>query len=75
MDSERWKQVDNMLQSALECPPADRDGFLRQACAGEEALEREVQSLLALEQPAGGFLENPAMEVAAHRRRRTSSAL
>ena len=55
MDSERWKQVDNLLQSALERPPEERDAFLRQACAGDEALEREVRSLLASQQ-AGGKL-------------------
>ena len=65
MDSERWKQVDNLLQSALERPPDERDAFLRQACAGDEALEREVRSLLASQQEAGSFLESPAMEVAA----------
>ena len=65
MDSERWKQVDNLLQAVLERPPEERDAFLRQACAGDEALEREVRSLLASQQQAGSFLESPAMEVAA----------
>ncbi len=65
MDSELWKQVDSLLQSALERPPAERTEFLRRACAGDEALEREVRSLLASQQEAGSFLESPAMEVAA----------
>ncbi len=66
MDSARWKQVDDLLQAALERPPAQRDEFLRQACAGDTALEREVRSLLASQQEAGSFLESPAIEVAAH---------
>ena len=70
MDPHRWKQVDDLLQPALERPPEERDAFLRQACAGDEALEREVRSLLASEQEAGSFLESPAIEVAA----RTSPA-
>ena len=65
MDSERWKQVDSLLQSVLERPPEEREAFLRHACAGDEALEREVQSLLAAQQEAGGFLDSPAIEVAA----------
>ena len=65
MDSERWKQVDRLLQSVLERPPGERDAFLRQACMGDEALEREVRSLLTSQQQAGSFLESPAMEVAA----------
>ena len=65
MDSERWKQIDNLLQSALEHPPEERDAFLRQACAGDEVLEREIRSLLAAQQEARSFLESPAIEVAA----------
>src|ERR1039458_206916 len=65
MDSNRWKQVDNLLQAVLERPPRDRDAFLRHACAGDAALEREVRSLLTSQQQAASFLESPAMEVAA----------
>ena len=65
MDSKLWKQVDSLLQSALERPPAERDAFLKRACAGDEALEAEVRSLMASRQEAGSFLESPAMEVAA----------
>jgi eukaryotic-like serine/threonine-protein kinase len=65
MDSDRWKQVDSLLQAALERPAEERDAFLRHACAGDEALEREVRSLLASQQEAGSFLESPAIDVAA----------
>jgi len=65
MDSDRWKQVDNLLQEVLARPPEERAEFLRRACAGDEALEHEVRSLLASQQQAGSFLESPAMEVAA----------
>src|ERR1039457_5685356 len=65
MNSDRWKQVDSQLQAVLERPPEERDAFLRHASAGDQALEREVRSLLASQQQAGSFLESPAMEVAA----------
>ncbi|MDQ6706540.1 MAG: protein kinase, partial [Acidobacteriota bacterium] len=65
MNSDRWKQVDNLLQSVLERTPGDRDDFLRQACGGDEPLEREVRSLLASQKEAGSFLESPAINVAA----------
>ena len=65
MDSERWEQVDNLLQSVLRRAAVERDAFLRQACAGDEALEREVRSLLASHRDAGSFIESPAIEVAA----------
>jgi serine/threonine protein kinase len=65
MDSDRWKQIDTLLQSALERPPEERDAFLQQACAADETLEREVRSLLKSQQQAGSFLESPAVESAA----------
>jgi tetratricopeptide (TPR) repeat protein/predicted Ser/Thr protein kinase len=65
MDSDRWKQVDNLLHAVLERPPEERDAFLRHACTGDQELEREVRSLLASDQQAGSFLNSPAMEVAA----------
>ena len=65
MDAERWKQVDELLQSALLLPSGRREDFLRQACAGDAALEQEVRSLLNSHQQVGGFLEVPAINVEA----------
>jgi serine/threonine protein kinase len=65
MKAERWKQVESLLQSALDRSPQERDTFLRDACAGDEALEREVRSHLAYAGPSGSFLQNPAIELAA----------
>lgn len=65
MESDRWKQVDSLLQSVLERPPVERDAFLRRACAGDQALEYEIRSLLASQKQAGSFLESPAIEVEA----------
>ena len=65
MDSDRWKQVDSLLQSVLERPPEERDAFLRQRMRGRQALESEVRSLLRAQQQAGSFLESPAIEAAA----------
>jgi eukaryotic-like serine/threonine-protein kinase len=65
MDPERWKQVDSLLQAVLEQPPEERDAFLRRSCASDQELEREVRSLLSSQQKANGFLEKPAIEVAA----------
>jgi len=65
MDSEQWKQLDKLLHAALQRPAKERDAFLRDACAGNEPLEREARSLLTLEQKAEGFLERPAIEIAA----------
>jgi serine/threonine protein kinase/Tol biopolymer transport system component len=65
MDQKRWRQLDNILQSALGLSPDDRESYLRRAFADDEALEREIRSLLAAHQEAGSFLESPAIEAAA----------
>jgi hypothetical protein len=43
---DRWRQVEALFHEALERDPADRAGFLVAACRGDEALRREVASLL-----------------------------
>jgi tetratricopeptide (TPR) repeat protein/predicted Ser/Thr protein kinase len=65
MDSDRWKQVENLLHSALELSGEEREAYLRQVCAGDPELEREVRSLASAQGRAGSFLERRAMEVAA----------
>ena len=65
MESDRWKQVDSLLQALLECPREDRDAFFRRECAGDEALERKLRALLMFEPKAASFLESPAIDVAA----------
>ncbi len=66
MMPERWRHIDDLLQAALERVPAERANFLREACAGDQSLEREVLSLLVLQKEAASFLNRPAIEVAAH---------
>jgi len=65
MDPERWRKVEDLLQSALQLPAGQREEFVRQACSGDVTLEYEVRSLLISDQEAGSFLGRPAIEVAA----------
>jgi len=65
MKPERWKQVDELLEAALECPAAERAPFLDRACAGDEELRREIASLLISDGQAKGFIESPPAKVAA----------
>src|SRR6476659_8059282 len=65
MDLDHWKQLDNLLQSVLERPLEERDAFLRQACAGDEPLERRVRVLLSAEPDASKFMERAALDIAA----------
>ena len=65
MDAERWKQVESLLQLALDLPLDEHEAFLTRACAGDGALEREIRALLLSEPQARMFLSAPAIDVAA----------
>ena len=66
MNSERWRQIENIFHLALERDPQERSSFLAQACAqGDPALRREVESLIAYHEGAGSFLNEPAVSEAA----------
>jgi serine/threonine protein kinase/tetratricopeptide (TPR) repeat protein len=65
MDPERWKQVDKLLQSALDRPATERDVFLRDACGADEQLEHEIRSLIDAHDHAENFLGAPAIDLAA----------
>src|SRR4029453_16942605 len=64
MKAERWKQVTDLFQSAVERAPERRAAFLDEACHGDEGLRREVGSLLTSYEQAENFIEVPAFEVA-----------
>jgi serine/threonine protein kinase/TolB-like protein/Tfp pilus assembly protein PilF len=62
MTPERLKQADELVEAALKHSPDERAGFLHEACAGDEELRREVESLLAYDSRAESFLEEPALK-------------
>jgi serine/threonine protein kinase len=63
MTPQRWSRIQDVFGAALETPEAERAAFLALACAGDEDVRREVESLLA--QPSkDGPLDRPAWELA-----------
>jgi Tol biopolymer transport system component len=64
MNAERWRQIDEILQSALGREPQERAAYLAAACGSDEPLRREVRSLLDAHQRADA-LELPLSRVAA----------
>ena len=65
MTSERWRRVEELYHAALGRGVAERELFLVNACADDEALRREVESLLAQPASARGLLDGPAIAMAA----------
>jgi serine/threonine protein kinase/tetratricopeptide (TPR) repeat protein len=65
MTPERWQQITGIFQAALERPTDERALFVKERCAGDEELRREVQDMLSSHEQASRFIEEPAMNVAA----------
>src|SRR5215510_10347758 len=63
--SDRWQEIEKICQSALELEESQRRAFLEQACAGDEKLRQEVESLLKFDKRGDRFIEQPALEAAA----------
>jgi eukaryotic-like serine/threonine-protein kinase len=60
MTPERWAQVNEVLQRAMQLAPEKQAAFLDGTCGSDESLRREVESLLSAdEQARSSFLQSP----------------
>ncbi len=59
---ERWATVERLYHEALTRGAPEREAFLTDACAGDDPLRREIESLLAHDGGAG-FLSTPAVPI------------
>jgi serine/threonine protein kinase/tetratricopeptide (TPR) repeat protein len=66
MEPERWQQIERLYHSALALAESERAGFLKDCCAGDEALRRQVDALLESHGKAEQFMEVPALDVMAN---------
>lgn len=65
MNPERWKNIDEILDVALELDLNKRAAFLDEACAGDKDLRIEVEKLLAADEQANSMIEGSALNEAA----------
>ena len=61
MQPERWVQIEEIVQLALDCVPTERPAMLESACGKDLDLRREVESLLAFHGDSG-FRTSAAFE-------------
>jgi serine/threonine protein kinase len=59
------QRVRDVFVAAVKLPPDRWEAFLKEACAGDAELCRQVSELLQEHQQAGSFLEQPAAQVRA----------
>lgn len=65
MADDRSSRISDLYERALAHPPAERARFLYGACGDDDALRREVESLLEFESDSEKFLERPAAAILA----------
>src|SRR6266496_1018155 len=65
MTSKRYQQVEQLYRAAIEVESDRRDAFLAEACGGDDALRRDIESLLGYQAQSGGILDQHALEVVA----------
>ncbi len=58
-DPGRWREAKRILDEALERPAADRAAFIADACAGDESLRGDVDSLAAAADDSESILDAP----------------
>jgi serine/threonine protein kinase len=64
MTPERWQQIRDVLEKALELAPSERSVFLNSACSFDQSLRQEVETLLASENDVrSGFLQSSTRRV------------
>jgi len=56
---DRLGQIEELYHAARELEPSQRSAFMAGACRGDEALRREVESLLAQDPAREGMLDRP----------------
>ncbi|HEY6121696.1 MAG TPA: protein kinase, partial [Pyrinomonadaceae bacterium] len=64
MTPDRWQQVKDIFNSALKRRPEDRAAFLSERCARDTSLRNEVESLIAVHQKDGSFIDSPSSAMA-----------
>ena len=57
MTAARWQQVKALFEATVERPPSERAAFLAAAVGGDDALRREVESLLDSDNSTSGFTD------------------
>ena len=63
--SQRMQRVTELVKLAMDRPRSEQAAFLDEACAGEEELRAEVDSLVRYQDDASQFIEHGALAVAA----------
>src|SRR5688572_27274103 len=66
LDPSRWDRTQSLFHAAADLAAADRAGFLRAECGGDEALFADVMAMLQEDAASQSLLDRGPAETAAH---------
>ncbi len=58
----RWRRIKDLLATALELPPSEREDFLKKLCGDDQEIAAEVVAFIRAHDEAGDFLEGEERE-------------
>jgi Tol biopolymer transport system component len=61
MISNRYDEINNLLDELLDLPPQERPAFLQRCCGSDKSLQQTLEALLAAYELEEGFLDSPAL--------------
>ena len=64
MSPERWQQIEQLFQSALELDAAERAAFLAKVCGNDDELRQEVEALLVFQTGMSGLIQGAVQQAA-----------
>lgn len=67
MSDQRYERIKSIYYEAAALEPAQRDAYIRKACNGDSAIRDELIRLVAADDSAGAFMEQPAISSGALR--------
>jgi len=59
-----WQRIEEVFNAAAELPKTERGAYVERACAGDEKLRREVESLLSYDSPSDPSAETAVVAAA-----------
>jgi serine/threonine protein kinase/Tol biopolymer transport system component len=62
MTPERYQKIGALFAAAKSLPPAERSGFLTQACGADDSLHHEIESLLEYDDRTDSFIDVPPLD-------------
>jgi serine/threonine protein kinase len=61
MISNRYDEINSLLDELLDLPPQERPAFLLRSCGADTTLQQTLEALLAAYESEDGFLDTPAL--------------